>query len=490
MTDEKTLLITIWGNPETWVTVEKYIVELPQNQTHQAKKPYRSTLGPLMDAYGHPTTLLYAPSTLEKPSRNKNYNQLIDELKQYITSKTNDDQYCSKPSQVGIAIAPSIGTFRKNNETYSSKGTIEIYISHTHLTTYNKLMQEKPTKIILDLSHGVNYMPTYLRQTTETATASYILATGNTVKLLVYNSAPVTPRDKNTPIEESMIHLVEEKEINNGDAKRILYTQLSLRLLKPTHQTNPIRSLIGHSIPEHNKQEWKKLMENIKYFTKSAELGQSLPLAYLINEINDTKISDLYDSAERFTYIKNCSDLVDMDDRTTVFKYVLRYEAALSITLANSIKSKGWQGTPPYPTEHIKKISETYMTISTMRLLDHEIKQLEDRVGIIQKYLPQNQIYKTPYVKLIDIGNIRTEESKRLLDIYREQKTAIDVKTANEAKKIITQPDKLEEPDRRNLIAHAGLEQNITLVTLEEGKIFIEYREDVKSRLKDIIRSL
>jgi CRISPR/Cas system-associated protein Csx1 len=99
MTSEETLLITVWGNPETWTTVEKYTVELPENKAQQAEKPYRSTLGPLMETYNHPKTLLYAPSTLEKPSKDKNYEQLVDEVKQYIASKLNDTLYCPKPSR-------------------------------------------------------------------------------------------------------------------------------------------------------------------------------------------------------------------------------------------------------------------------------------------------------------------------------------------------------------------------------------------------------
>jgi CRISPR/Cas system-associated protein Csx1 len=62
-----------------------------------------------------------------------------------------------------------------------------------------------------------------------------------------------------------------------------------------------------------------------------------------------------------------------------------------------------------------------------------------------------------------------------------------------EAEKIITQPDKLVVEggyDPRNLIAHAGLEQNITLVTLKGGRILVEYREDISSRLKDLIKAL
>jgi len=492
MTVEETLLITVWGNPESWATVDKYSVELPEDQPpHQAEKPYKSTLGPLMETYNNPTTLLYAPSTLEKPSKNKNYEQLIQEVKQYIASKIEDEQYCPKPSQVETAIFPSIGSFRKDNEHYTSKGSIETYRSHTHITTYNKLMDKKPTKIILDLSHGVNYMPTYLRQTTETAIASYILATGNPVKLLTYNSAPVQQKDKNKPIEEATIHLVEEKDVNGLDAKKILYTQLSLHLLKPTHQPNPIRSPLGLRIPEHNIQEWRKLLESIKDFLISAELGLSLPLAYLIDEINRTDIQNLDRTAERFAYIKDCSNLVDIDDRTITFKYILRYEAALSITLVKSIKSQNWQETPPYPIEHIKKISEAYMTLATKTLLDHEIKQLEDRVGIVQKYLPQHRINKTPYIKLINIGNIHTGECKRLLEIYREGQT-IDDKMINEAEKIITQPDpdKLKEPDKRNLIAHAGLEQNITLITLDGERILIEFHEDIIRKLRNIIRNL
>jgi CRISPR-associated protein Csx1 len=492
MTGEETLLITVWGNPETWSTVEKYTVELPENKAQQAEKPYKSTLGPLMDTYNHPKTLLYAPSTLEKPSKDKNYEQLVDEVKQYINSKLNDMLYCPKPSQVETAIAPTIGSFRKNKEIYKSKGSIEVYRSYTHITAYNKLMQQKPTEIIMDLSHGVNYMPTYLRQTTETAIASYVLATGNTVKLLVYNSDPVAPRDRDTPIEEATINLVEEKQISQWDAKQILYTQLHLHLLKPTHQPKPISSPLALPIPEHNKQEWRKLLENIMYFVKSAELGQSLPLAYLINEINNTNIPELYRIAERFAYIKDCSDLIDINDGIIVFKYALRYEAALSITLATSIRSKGWQEKPPYPLEYIKKISENYMTTATARLLENEAKQLKDRVGFVQKYLPQYKIFKTPYVKLINVGKMQTEGGKSLLDDYRDQRP-IDEKTVREAEKIIMQSDKQavkEGYDARNLVAHAGLEQNVTLVTVEGGKILLEYREDMRIKLKGRIQKL
>jgi CRISPR-associated protein Csx1 len=489
MSSDETLLIAVWGNPESWATVERYVVELPENQEWLAEKPYRSTLGPLMEAYSHPTTLLYAPSTLEKPTSDKDYEQIRGEVRRYIESKIGDEHYCPTPSRVEIAVAPSIGSFGKGQETYSSRGLIELYSSHTHIATYNKLMREKPTKIILDLSHGVNYMPTYLRQTTETAIASYILATGKTVKLLVYNSAPVPGGDRGRRIEESTIHLVEEKEINGWDAKRILYTQLGLQLLKPTHQASPIRSPLGLKVPEHDGREWRRLLEAIKYFVKSAELGQSLPLAYIIGEINGIDIQRLYRTAERFAYIRDCSDLVEIGDRTIIFRYALRYGASLSITLANSIKSKDWQGTPPYPIDHIKMISKNYMTLATDRLLESEARQLEDRVGIVQKLLPHHRIDKTLYVKLIEVGNIQIGKGRRLLDIYREQHN-VDEKAVEEAEEIMRRADKQECPDPRNLIAHAGLEQNITLITLREGRILVEYREDIRSRLKDLIQSL
>jgi CRISPR/Cas system-associated protein Csx1 len=49
-------------------------------------------------------------------------------------------------------------------------------------------------------------------------------------------------------------------------------------------------------------------------------------------------------------------------------------------------------------------------------------------------------------------------------------------KTVREAEKIIMQFDKQavkEGYDARNLVAHAGLEQNVTLVTVEDGKILL-----------------
>jgi CRISPR/Cas system-associated protein Csx1 len=110
-------------------------------------------------------------------------------------------------------------------------------------------------------------------------------------------------------------------------------------------------------------------------------------------------------------------------------------------------------------------------------------------VGLVQKLLPHHRIDKTPYVKLIEIGNIQIGKGRRLLDIYRE-KHNVDEKAVEEAEEIMRRADKQECPDPRNLIAHAGLEQNITLITLKEGRILVEYREDIRSRLKDLIQSL
>ena len=107
----------------------------------------------------------------------------------------------------------------------------------------------------------------------------------------------------------------------------------------------------------------------------------------------------------------------------------------------------------------------------------------------MQKLLPHHRIDKTTYVKLIEVGNIQIGKGRRLLDIYREQHN-VDEGAVEEAEEIMGRPDKQESPDPRNLIAHAGLEQNITLITLKEGRILVEYREDIRSRLKDLIQSL
>ena len=65
--------------------------------------------------------------------------------------------------------------------------------SYMIATLYSRLSRLKPLEVILDISHGVNYMPTMALRAVRSSIYAYLLygAPADRIRLLVLNSEPV-----------------------------------------------------------------------------------------------------------------------------------------------------------------------------------------------------------------------------------------------------------------------------------------------------------
>jgi CRISPR-associated protein Csx1 len=176
----------------------------------------------------------------------KNYKEVVNDAKERIEKYLKDPNYCIDASRVRIAILPGIGKF----EDKVFKGTVNGYRPAAFLEILKCLKEFNPEILILDLSHGLNYMPVYTRLAIEDAVISYLVlnkadnisSTESSVsthsmttekdpklKLIVYNSEPVPARLRKDILADNItaINIVENISIRYNFAIQALYTKVA-----------------------------------------------------------------------------------------------------------------------------------------------------------------------------------------------------------------------------------------------------------------------
>lgn len=353
---------------------------------------------------------------------------------------------------------------------------------------FKSLLELKPDAVILDITHGVNYMPSLAIRSIERPVKVYSALSSKEVGLAVTNSDPV---QQNT--QESTIHFVVVKRISEEplpllreisdivieEAKGKLYYMR--RPEKP--QSMGLRSL------DKLEQKVKTLKEDLKVISKAYDYGLAL---YLIEKLTQKYNVQIPDFEE---IVWNECNIESKDSEVTMSrKYILDQDLIMSIIYAKDLLSRISQSIGKkinytiinqyelYSIECLKKIG--IKDIGKL-LLEYELDSIRENIKKLLQIVEGDEkenIYNKPIPYAAILNILKDSEA-----MNRENREKI----INEALKSL-ESEKCDI-DKRNFYAHAGLERNSIVVLIkdktQEPQIMIGYRPECRNKLNTLLKT-
>ena len=294
-----------------------------------------------------------------------------------------------------------------------------------YMSIFDELKDHKEIEIHFDITHGINYMIALTTQAIDNI-INILSSKERRISLTIYNSEPVI----GSPIGDKKIHTIEKsKIIPTYRIKKILPQILRSENLD---ETLKIKEMTIQMLSEIGINE-------IGAWISAYNYGMAFPFTVFSREYSKIRnfIEKTIELYENETVIENNSI-----SRRTKFTYNIKNMMNLLPLSSISPEQENI-----VPIEEIKKIEENIFFAHPMKeIAMKELSEIERRGGKI-------------------------EEEKYLGEIIKKD----------------WEKSKIGKITKRNMIAHAGMEMNHTLVSKSDGKIKIRY--DPKS-LDEVIRVL
>ncbi|MFP3242220.1 CRISPR-associated CARF protein Csx1 [Caldisphaera sp.] len=422
------LLISAMGNFKNYKEVTYLVSEKPSEKSSKSNdkenqnsfKSYTSTKA-LCEAFNPDRVLVFIPFTLEMLKENSKYKDQAEKLKSNYKNDKVIEQL-NECKDLTIEVAPVIGRFAMEDDKsvlfYEKKEGINLYPNYVYYKLINWLKESKDfDEVYVDLTHGINYMQVMVYNTVITAVNALVKpnTSGNGIKLRFFNSDPYQPRKNDT-----------NAELHVNEVSRII-----------VRAKNGFNSLITQvlSVEENyygkiNGIEVEKLMR----ITRAAQAGQFLLLNYFKDFIEEKK-----------KYLENkLSGIESMDVKVNknvnnsivTYDYDLHFSAYIMHALLESLSKVSKGNQEGLSEEELNNLADAYANDVSEVLIKNEVNRSRGKIKQCEdKPTPGTQVkldLKSPYN---------------------------------------TVPEKLT--NKRDLIAHGGLEINVTCVKIEKDNRLI-----------------
>ncbi|WP_457679859.1 CRISPR-associated DxTHG motif protein, partial [Thermovibrio sp.] len=217
----KRLIIAPWGSPYNW-GISKYAI--PNSETGKKEEVIgRTSLSALAKIYPESNFLIFVLDTTyasEKKGKNGciyskklvgvpgSYKELIDSVEEEIKGWILECS-CSKElsraveeRKLGVVVVPGIGAYEVKSigtiydftlQGENSSNPVEpagLFASWVLIKVLEKLLELEPNEVIVDLTHGLNYLPAFLLEAVNLALKLYTVATYRQVNFRIYESEP------------------------------------------------------------------------------------------------------------------------------------------------------------------------------------------------------------------------------------------------------------------------------------------------------------
>ncbi len=239
--ESKKLIVAPWGNPYAWEKV-CYKYENPE-----IKDEDRTSLAALAKVYPDSKFLIFVLDTVyaafkgrdgcEPVERSKSvpgsYSELIEsverDIKSWIKECSSSEELKAalNSGRLEVAVVPGIGSYTFEEKAYQfplSRGEpAGTFASWAISLVLKKLLDVAPDEVIVDLTHGLNYMPVSLVEAVEFALKAYAVATYREIKFTIYEAEPFSRDAKSlnffVPKSETISHR-HEKDVLSVFLKR------------------------------------------------------------------------------------------------------------------------------------------------------------------------------------------------------------------------------------------------------------------------------
>ncbi len=199
----KILIVSPWGNPRSWRYAAYKIdgVEIC----------CRTSLIPLILLAlkkGHNVRVCVVCvdtiSVLELGEETpNNYGEIRESAKNYIARYLGEFLEETKGQDIeaelrktidqvssNIIVAPGMGEYSVQNQRYKFKSQLELFYLYVYLSLLKVALEYRPDEVWLDLTHGINYMPTFTYRAVRRLCETLKLLHLEDIPLRIYNSDP------------------------------------------------------------------------------------------------------------------------------------------------------------------------------------------------------------------------------------------------------------------------------------------------------------
>ena len=435
------ILITTWGDPRQWEEVT-YIID-----ERRYSRKTKSSLPAIVD-YTYPKpekVLLIVLDTIVK-SPFSSYGELKYSVMKYYQDFLNT---LNIEVPVEVIIAPGAGKFKLNDGRYVEfHGSLTDFHAYVTFEIARRLAQvhKGDLTVHLDLSHGVNFMPSLTYASVSEVLGA--LAVARKVYLRVYNAEPFI----RGVTSELNIHTVEDRELSANLKPEALPPNSSL--LEPRTVDKRERVNVESRISDVKIN--KAIIDELNGFLSS--LINGLPLAYYSFYPDVNNLEQLLNKAVEL-WLSNMK--ITVGDGNIVVERDTRFRGefiscTIIWTVARALNDGKKTEVKLEELENLRrKVFHRWAKLNSM--ISYDLEEIEKDVyksGLeLNNWTVLDQIIEKPY------GGVRTRS-----------KTSVP-----EAKLI------------RNFLAHSGLERRLIYVKRAFGEIQLCY--DLKKRRDMIIKA-
>jgi len=402
---EKWILVSPWGDPSRWDPVRYRVVRLESSCKGALERfakdiSHKPSGGRVDEAYEYearsPTVAIakciwegkcasnvdlkvaiIASETLARQGDVCKCNQDIGSVKRSVENLIGENVekfFGGYSRNVSVVVAPGIGLFYDRDPQRGvrwSTCNTENYTSSVFSQLLDIFEKEKPTRVIVDISHGVNYMPYLAVTAVEKAFKTYILRemlgsgsdrNGKSYSILVVNSDPYTPLPPQSRGEAESgssivlnVNVITCREIKEPAQ---LLEELLLELDSVRHEMegkirvykvkkqngaeslpNELKLYLRGALERYNEKV-KKEIENVSHILKGLEYGLLLLVASKLDSIRAA--SDEGGFEECLMLTKYALEYIDRSAEVNCSNDILKIHRSIwinSLVLSTAVKS-------------------------------------------------------------------------------------------------------------------------------------------------------
>jgi len=445
-----------------------------------------------------------------------NYQDILECVEQYIDVILGDEEYVENVyrGRIKIHILPSVGVYKRKSRDLGD-GLEALYIGSplnyyygllVHLYEYLTNTGRDVETVILDISHGVNFMPVLGFRAVVEALKLYLVSSGkDKIRLIVFNSDPMIP---GTPTDiPRNINIVYCREFIREEV--LAEISQSMRELNITSKDKPYIMLKKEKPPDNARKLdeicsniYKSILKPAMIILRSIDRGLPLPLVYTLEELRDIEPSKVHAQLIRVVVdllknrvVRNVGDRIIVEHNIALGDAVELYLELLVMlnTLIDYSKEKlkfigksfSYAGKEErirmYSLDDLWRFSEKYMVSRVAReLVSNEVSNIKDRIRLykglcneLNKPVPYSCIYdftekEVNGVKLIKYYRDCGKDTERVYKLVEGRITCPSIEEClGEASSSID--------NERNFYAHAGFYGSATLIVVSNGKVYVGY---------------
>ncbi len=392
--------------------------------------------------------------------------------------------------RVFIDVLPGIGTYTLRcgdmSKRYVFRGSPLNTFTAMFFSFSKRLREVNPDVVVLDISHGVNYLPTLAREAIAKAIEFYSALSGREIVFAIVNSDPVSQQN-----QESRIHLVEVRRIRRGRhdvlasivdiVENESYTPKALVPCRPPEEVKHLVEALRRAVGS--------LGDLVKAIVKASNFGLALYIATKVLELDSKTIrSYIQEIADN---LKNVLTLrsISINDNTITIQHPVAVPPELCYLIEGleilEIVVQSLRDIPrheEYP--HMVELEALKLVADKLDLHDIARHLLNNELNSVRKTVE----YAAKYLEL--------DLSRPIIYRFIYESTQLPLHIAldpdrrrEELEELLSRAErKICEVNERNFYAHAGLERNIVEMTIRNGKIYVGYVLRCRDKIEQIIR--